>query len=162
MDKVRFGRALGTGAREAAKALLKAADAAAAPNPSPSPAAAPMPAARREPAATVERPRVAQSVTQAAGRVRATQAGLKEGRRRFGAAAWAPLAKAGAVLWLEVTGVVFGLFAAAAGIAVWQDRGSFRAGGPVGRHAWMALGMFAVFAYFTVTSYVRAARRGKR
>jgi hypothetical protein len=159
MDKVRFGRALGTGAREAAKALLKAADAAAAPDPSPAVQRAP---AGRAPAVTVEKPRVVQGVAQAAGRVKATRAGLKEGSKRFGAAAWAPLAKAGAVLWLEVTGVLFGLFAAVAGVAVWQDRGNFRVGGPVERHAWLALGMFAVFAYFTVTSYVRAARRGKR
>jgi hypothetical protein len=101
-------------------------------------------------------------MARAADKAKTTQAGLKEGGRRFGAAAWAPLARAGAVLWLEVTGVLFGLFAAVAGVAVWQDRGHFRAGGPVERHAWLALGMFALFAYFTVTSYVRAARRGKR
>jgi hypothetical protein len=150
MDKVRFGRALGTGAREAAKALIKAADAATAPDPSPS--------LKQRPAAQV----VETPVQVAAPRARVTKAGLKQGSKRFGEAAWGPVAKAGGVLWLEVTGVLFGLFAVAAGIAVWQDRGNFRVGGAAEHHAWVALGMLVVFGYFTVSSYVRAARRSRR
>jgi hypothetical protein len=149
MDKVRFGRALGTGAREAAKALLKAADAATAPDPSP-----PL---RQRTAPTVQKP-----VQAAAQRARVRKAGLKQGGKRFGEAAWGPVAKAGGVLWLEVTGVLFGLFAVAAGIAVWQDRGNFRAGGAAEHHAWVALGMLVVFGYFTVSNYVKAARRSRR
>ena len=150
MDKVRFGRALGTGAREAAKALIKAADAATAPDPSP-------PLKQRPAVPIVEKP-----VQAAAPRARVTKAGLKQGSKRFGEAAWGPVAKAGGVLWLEVTGVLFALFAVAAGIAVWNDRGNFRAGGAVGHHAWAALGMLVVFGYFTVSNFVKAARKGRR
>ncbi len=156
MDKVRFGRALGVGAREAAKALVKAADAAVAADPR---AAAPQsqPAAARP---EVARPaaRVAQTVTS----VRATGAGVKRGGRRFGEAVWAPLAKVSGVLWLEVTGVLFGMFAVVAGIAVWRERGDLRGSGAPMQHAWFAVAMLLVFGYFTVSSYVRAARRGRR
>jgi hypothetical protein len=150
MDKVRFGRALGFGAREAAKALMKAADAATAPDPRAvqvAPAAAPV--AAPAPRAVIQR-------------ATATRAGLKEGGKRFGEAAWAPITRAGGVLWLEVTGVLFGLFAAVSGVAVWRDRNNFAAGGIIGRHAWFALGMFLVFAYCTVSSYVKAGRRARR
>ena len=150
MDKVRFGRALGTGAREAAKALMKAADAATAPDPSP-------PLRPTPTAPTVQKP-----VRPTEPRARVTKAGLKQGSKRFGEAAWGPVAKAGGVLWLEVTGVLFALFAVAAGIAVWQDRGNFRVGGAAEHHAWVALGMLVVFGYFTVSNYVKAARRSRR
>jgi hypothetical protein len=142
------------GAREAAKALIKAADAATAPDPSP-------PLRRTPVAPTVEKP-VQASAPRGWSRTGVTKAGLKQGGKRFGEAAWGPVAKAGGVLWLEVTGVLFGLFAVAAGIAVWQDRGNFRVGGAAEHHAWAALGMLAVFGYFTVSSYVRAARRSRR
>jgi len=147
MDRERFGRALGVGAREAAKALLKAADAAAAPDPK---------VTRKAGAA------VAQKMEQKVEQVKATGAGVKRGGKRFGEAAWAPVAKASGVLWLEVTGVLFGMFAVAAGIAVWQDRWAFRAGGAQMRHAWFAVAMLVVFGYFTVSNYVRAARRSRR
>lgn len=152
MDRVRFGRALGQGAREAAKALVKAADAAAAPNPRP---AAPKPVTKdARPAGAV----LADHVQ----RAQVTRANMKRGGRRFSKAVWAPMARAGSVLWLEVTGVLFGMFAVAAGAAVWRDRGNFLAGGNAGQHAWFAAAMLAVFAYFTISSYVKAAKRGKR
>jgi hypothetical protein len=100
-----------------------------------------------------------------AGRIvqaKATSAGVTRGSKRFGEAVWKPLAKAGSVLWLEVTGVLFGMFAAAAAIALWRDRAGFSAAGTPLHRAWFAAGMLVVFGYFTVSSYVRAARRGRR
>src|SRR5579863_7670330 len=111
MDRVRFGRALGTGARDAAKALMKAADAAAAPNPE-----------GQRPASPVVTKAVAPVVRQVE-RAKATTAGVKRGGKRFGEAVWGPFAKASSVLWLEVTGVLFGMFAAVAGVWAWNDRG---------------------------------------
>jgi hypothetical protein len=174
MDKVRFGRALGTGAREAARALLRAADAAAAPDPNPMqrPAVHPVVESpvRREVELPPERPvtnpapiaQVVQRAAVARAKAKVTGAGLKRGGKRFGEAAWGPFARAGGVLWLEVTGVLFGLIAFAAGVAVWHDRSNFFVGGKAQHHAWFGAGMFALFAYFTVSSYVRAGRRGKR
>ena len=152
MERERFGRARGVGTREAAKALLKAADAAAAPNPNPNPnpkTVATPPAGARQ---VERRPAAAAPVQRAA----ITTARVKRGGRRFGEAVWTPLVKASGVLWLEVTGVLFGLFAAAAAVAVWRERGNFTAAGTPMYRAWFALG------YFTISSYVRAARRQRR
>jgi hypothetical protein len=147
MDRVRFGKALGVGTREAGKALWKAADAALAPNPS----------------AANDRGRIAgaklrEGVVQA----RTTTAGVKRGGKRFGEAVWGPVAKASGVLWLEVTGVFFGIFALTAGIELWKRHGDFRTPGDGRQHAWFALAMLVVFGWFTVSSFVRASRRGKR
>ncbi len=101
---------------------------------------------------------VAQKVQQA----RTTTARVKRGSKLFRQAMWAPLAKAGSVLWLEVTGVLFGMFACGAALGLWKERANFRATGAPLHHAWIAAGMFAVFLYFTVSSYVRAARRARQ
>jgi hypothetical protein len=146
MDKVRFGRALGVGARETAKALLKAADAATTPDPR-----------KTRAAGAAVRGKVIEKV----GRAKATGAGVKEGSRRFRTAVWAPLAKASGVLWLEVTGVLFGMFALVTGTWVWSHRHDLAAGGVARQHEWIGVGMFALFAYFTVSSYTRAAKRGR-
>lgn len=151
MDRVRFGRALGTGAREAAKALLKAAEAAKAPNPNPP--------------AQVRRVEIQQPIPQPApqpARPKLTTADVKRGGRKFGEAMWAPLAKAGGVLWLEVTGVLFGLFALGSGTWAWGHRADLAGAGVARQREWFCVGMFVLFAYFTVSSYVRAAQRGRR
>ena len=131
MDAERFGRALGTGVRETARALVRAADAAVAANP-------------RSPVVVAPRPQ--------AGNVLA-------GGKRFGEAMWRPAARAGGVLWHELTGVFFGLFALAAGLEVWKHRGELAAGN--GR-VWIAVAMFAAFAWFTFSSFRKARQRGKR
>ncbi len=122
---------------------MKAADAAAAPDP----------AVTRKAGAAVAS-RVAE--------VKATGAGVKRGGRKFGQAVWAPVAKASAVIWLEVMGVLFGMFAAAAGVEVWRERAALTATGTAMHRAWFAVGMTVMFGYFTVSSYVRAARRGRK
>ena len=150
MDRVRFGRALGVGAREAGKALLKAADAATAPNPNPEVIRPAQP-----------RP-VARAVAQKVQSVKATSAGVKRGGKRFGEAVWGPFAKASSVLWLEVTGVLFGMFAAVAGVWAWTHRGDLAVAGNPAHQEWVRLGMLALFGYLTVSSYVRAAKRSRR
>ena len=153
MDRVRFGRALGGGAREAAKALVKAAEAASSPNP----AAAGPPAPGRNVAGTVGRV-AGRGVEQA----RVSAAGVKHGGRRFGEAVWGPLVKQSGVLWLEFTGVFFGLFAVTAGLAVWKSRWDLLGTGAGQQRAWFAVAMLLVFGYFTVSSFVRARRRGRK
>ena len=117
MDSVRFGRALGFGARAAAKTLVTAVDAATAPNPSKSPAA--------ETKATTAGTKLGQQVVQKATQARQTSEGLKRGGQRFGEAAWGPFVRLSGVLWLEVTGVFFGIFALFAGMGAWKLRGEW-------------------------------------
>ncbi len=93
---------------------------------------------------------------------KATTAGVKRGGKRFGEAIWGPLARHSGVLWLEFTGVFFGLFALSATIGVWKNRTALLAGGSAAGRVWFAAGIALVFGYFTVTSFVRARRRGRQ
>ena len=179
MDSVRFGRVLGIGTRLAAKTVVAAVDAAAAPNPSAktpvvegkslpqAPAqqrvvstAAPMPQVRTQVGTQV----VAQ-VQQAQAQVKKTGAGIKQGGKRFGEAVWGPFVRLSGVLWLEFTGVFFGVFALSAGIGAWKLRGAVHgaaANGDSHMRFLLTLGMALVFAYFCVSSFIRAARRERR
>ena len=145
MDRVRFGRALGGGTREAARALRKAAAAAASPNP--------------QPPSAIQTPKSAQKVAETIHQVRASSAGLKRGSKRFGEAVWAPTVKLSRVVWLEVTGVIFGLFAFAAAAQVWRHRGDLHASGDGGRQLIFAAIMLLFFGYFTLSNFIRANRR---
>src|ERR1700687_382999 len=175
MDSVRFGRVLGIGTRLAAKTVVAAVDAAASPNPSAktsgvegqslpqAPAqqrvvstAAPMPQVRTQ---------VRAQVQQAQAQVKKTGAGIKQGGKRFGEAVWGPFVRLSGVLWLEFTGVFFGVFALSAGIGAWKLRGAVHgaaANGDSHMRFLLTLGMALVFAYFCVSSFIRAARRERR
>lgn len=162
MDSVRFGRALGIGTRLAAKTAKAAIDAAAAPNPSAKP---PETAGGGVASPVDSRAGLGERVTRTAAQVQQTGQGLKEGGKRFGAAVGKPLVKLSGVLWLELTGVFFGLFAMAAGGAAWRLRAAMHA--TATNHdehvrflagAWMAV----VFGYFCVSSFVRATRRSRQ
>jgi hypothetical protein len=183
MDRVRFGRALGYGARQAAKTLLTAVDAATAENPeskrqsagqgrsrsAPSvaqgqvlrPAGSVESRERKQAAANGPRATGA-AASDAAARAREAQKGVRHGGRRFGQAVWRPFVRLSGVLWLEVTGVFFGIFALFALGGVWRLHGAWRAtAGNEAEHRNLlgALAMLAVFGYFCVSSFVRAKRR---
>jgi hypothetical protein len=161
MDSVRFGRVLGIGTRLAAKTLAEAVDAAIAPSPA---------AKAGTPATSPTRTEVpgrqaAQQVRQTASQVKRTGAGLKEGGRRFGEAVWEPFVRLSGVLWLELTGVFFGIFAFFAGTAMWKQRGSLHAASTnhdAYVHFLLLGGMTLVFGYFFVSSFVKAHLRGKK
>jgi hypothetical protein len=162
MDSVRFGRVLGIGTRLAAKTLVEAVDAAMAPNPSAAKAGMPGTTPTRAEAAGAQ---AAQQVRQTASQVKRTGGGLKEGGRRFGEAVGEPLVRLGGVLWLELTGVFFGIFALFAGSAMWKQRGSLHAASTnhdAYTHFLLLGGMTLVFGYFFVSSFVKAHLRGKR
>jgi hypothetical protein len=163
MDSVRFGRALGFGARAAAKTLVTAVDAATSPNPSAAP--------------RVERSRETESGTRSTGaragqqaartttQVRQAGQGLKQGGRRFGEAVWGPFVKLSGVLWLEVTGLFFGIFALFAGGGAWKMRGGLHDAGANHEahiHFLLTLAMTVLFGYFCLSSFIKANRRGKR
>jgi len=152
MDRVRFGRALGYGARHAAKSLMKAADAATAPNPA---AARPGVGGSRPQAA-----RVADRVVQ----TQRTVAATKTHAKALGRSVWSPLAKFSSVVWLQVTGVFFTMLALFLSQGLWKERGAVRL--PIGSHAaesfYVHALAFGVFAYFAVSNFVRAHLRDRR
>jgi len=168
MDSVRFGRVLGIGARAAARTLVTAVDAATAPNPSASTGTTASvgtpPTDGKTEAKARSDARLGQQAARTASHVRQTGQGLKRGSKRFGEAVWGPFVKLSGVLWLELTGVFFGIFAVFAIGGVWKMRGEWRQTA-VNHGAHMNLiataAMAVAFGYFCVSSFVRASRRGR-
>ncbi len=164
MDVVRFGRALGFGARQAVKTVTAAVDAATAENPSRKSArpagANPVSArpARENPARDSSAPlRPMQA--------RGAKQRLRSGGRGFRETAWRTFTRLGGVLWLEVSGVFFGIFALFALGGAWRLRAAWRATAAnttAHRQLLGALAMLAVFGYFCVSNFVRAHRRERR
>jgi hypothetical protein len=185
MDSVRFGRALGFGARSAAKALITAVDAASSPNPSATqrpaaqparqPAAAPQATAPQatgavRPAQTVQA--AAQTTVQTAARataqvqknVQQASAGVARGGKRFGTSVWRPFVKASGVLWLEMTGSFFALFALFAAQSTWMHRADLHQTAlnhTAHQHFLVSCGATLVFIYFSVSSFLKARRRSR-
>jgi hypothetical protein len=207
MDRVRFGRALGFGARQAVKTIMTAANAAtadsptaAAPSTKSSPAAsgpAPAPApfqpeiqspSRPRPASPTRVPSSPPKVADIAGTVfkaasqaheahrqaqqqvrnevhRVAKKGVRQGATQFKEAAWKPFVRLSGVLWLEVTGVFFGIFALFAFGGIMRFRSAWHttaANADTHRRLLVAIVMFVVFGYFCVSSFVRAHRRERR
>jgi len=155
MDRVRFGRALGYGARHAAKTLMKAADAATTPGPTRATTAR---EAAARPAAQTDR--VAEKVV----RTQRTVAETKKHAGRLGRSVWTPVARFSSVVWLQVTGLFFGLIAMFLAQGAWKERAAWRL--PVGSHEatkfWVLVVAFAAFSYFAVSNFVRAWLRERR
>jgi hypothetical protein len=173
MDSVRFGRALGIGARLAAKTVVSAVDAATSPNPSAGAktkqGAGATPASTAASASTAAPSnrgasgvRMAQQAARTTAQMRQTGRGLKEGGKRFGEAVWGPFVKLSGALWLELTGVFFGIFAVFASVNAWKMRGALHGtagSGDAYSRLLIAVAMAAVFGYFCVSSFVKANRR---
>jgi hypothetical protein len=147
MDRVRFGRALGVGARQAAKTLMSAAEAVAAPDPN-----------------AGKRPVAAAPVRRPVARVVADPKVVKTQAKTLGKTVVGPLAKFSSVLWLEVTGAFFGIFAAIAGQQVWKWHAAVHlpASSPDARRLYVYAVLLALFGYFAVSSFVRARQRSRR
>jgi hypothetical protein len=166
MDSVRFGRALGFGARSAAKALITAVDAAS----SPSPAAAQRPAAKPASQSAAARPATPSRPIQTAARTTAqvqkniqqTRAGVAQGSKRLGTSVWRPFVKLSGVLWLEMTGSFFALFALFAAQSTWTHRADFHQTAlnhTAHQHLLLGCGVTLLFTYFAVSSFLKAHRR---
>jgi hypothetical protein len=156
MDRVRFGRALGYGARHAAKTLLQAADAAS------------TPAAKRPVGANAERSQPAQpQAARVAERVVQTQrtvAATKKHAGKLGRSVWTPVARFSSVVWLQVTGLFFALIAMFLAQGAWKERAAMHL--PLSSHAaakfYVLAVAFAAFAYFSISNFVRAYLRERR
>jgi hypothetical protein len=159
MDKERLGRALGYGARHAAKTLAQAVDAATSPSPT----------GQARPAATSSRQTtsggdVVRSVVEAHRTVSETKSRVRGAAKQAGKSAFAPVAKFSSVLWLEVTGTFFGLVAFAMFEGVWRLRAAMQLAprSPERMKLYGCVALGGLFVYFAVSNFVRAARRGRR
>jgi hypothetical protein len=170
MDSVRFGRVLGIGTRLAAKTVVAAVDAATASNPSAAKSAGTTSnqdgrAASGERKVEASGGRLSQQAARTAAQVVQTGRGVKRGGKRFGEAVWGPFVKLSGQLWLELTGVFFGIFAVFAGSTAWKMRGDLHetaTNHDPHMHLLLSVVMAVVFGYFCVSSFVKANRRGKR
>lgn len=82
------------------------------------------------------------------------------GARKFGQSVWGPFVHAGSVLWLEITGLFFALF------ALFFAQNAYRL-----RHAWYSgadharfliyAAVTLLFLYFAFSSFYRARRKEK-
>jgi hypothetical protein len=69
-----------------------------------------------------------------------------------------PFSRIGGILWLEITGFFFGLFALFFAQDVWRTRVNY-ASGPLHQRFLMAAVLTVVFAYLSVSSFWRAKRK---
>jgi hypothetical protein len=172
MDSARFGRVLGIGTRLAAKTVVAAVDAATAPNPSAKATTSQSGdgVQTTTPPPTTEKAkdpggRLGQKAARTTAQVVQTGRGLKQGGKRFGEAVWGPFVKLSGQLWLELTGVFFGIFAVFAASTAWKMRSDMHetaTNHDPHVHLLLTAGMAVVFGYFCVTSFVKSSRRGKR
>lgn len=106
-----------------------------------------------------------QKAAQTTAQVKQASSGVKRGGKRFGEAMWGPFVKLSGVLWLEFTGVFFGLFAMTAGLAAWKQRADVHVtatNSDAHLRFLLVSGVALMFGYFFVSSFVKAHRRGKR
>ena len=175
MDAVRFGRALGFGARQAAKTVVAAVDAASAESPSGNRAAQ---NASGSVLSTAGIARTETSSDSACAQQRATfpvgeagrilsqgmqaKGGLRQGSKRFRQAALGPFVRLSGVLMLELSGVFFGIFALYGLATVWRLRTEWHAGALHHREWLGGVIMLLLFGYFCVSSFIRARLRERQ
>jgi len=145
MDRVKFGRALGYGARHAAKTLAQAAEAASTPNPTAS-----KPLSRPVERRTSAGPRGIPDVQT-----------IRAAGKQAKSSLVTPIVRFSSVVWLQVTGVFFALVAFTMGMAAWKARAGWHSAanshGSIKLFAYLAV--CALFTYFSISSFVRSARR---
>ncbi|QNI32275.1 hypothetical protein H7849_25370 [Alloacidobacterium dinghuense] len=83
---------------------------------------------------------------------------VAKGTRKFGEAVWKPFAHASGVLWLEVTGLFFGIFALFFGINTYKLRNQWAIGPDHQRFVVYTL-VTLIFAYFAFSSFYRARKK---
>lgn len=88
-------------------------------------------------------------------------AGIRQGARNFGNAFFGPFLHAGNTLWLEITGLFFGLFALFFAENVYRYHGSWRQG--PNHPLWLLyLILTLLFSWFSVSSFHRARLKAIR
>jgi hypothetical protein len=153
MEPNRFGRKLGIGVRVASR-MVKERAAQANNAAASTPQATPSQATTSRPATPPPPPALKKNLVEPARRV-------GEGTRRFGQAFWEPFKHVSATLWLEITGLFFALFALFFGQNAWNTRTSVLHG-PEHAHFFLYAVATLIFLYFSISSFVKAARRGRK
>ncbi len=148
MEPKKVGRTLGIGVRVASNMLRERVERAAASAPAGTTAGNGRPAT---PAST-SRPSVP---------ISSRVVTAKRGAKAFGQALLGPFTHAGSVLWLEITGLFFALFALFFVQSVYRVRSAWREG-PEHSHLLLYCVLAFVFAWFSVSSFTRAYRKSKR
>src|SRR5438067_5223649 len=165
MDTVRFGRVLGFGARQAAKTLIQAIDAAKAENQSPRPAplySSAAPPTKRVEVKPLSRIKELPAAAQRASGVVGHGRGVRRGISQFRDLAVKPFIRLSGVLLLEVVVVFFGIFALYGFNTMWRARTAWHLAAPHHRQFVGGAIVLAIFGYFSVTSFVRARRRERQ
>ena len=162
MDRVRLGRALGFGARAAAKTLVQAADAAMAPSPNSNSGVLPA-----QPAAPAAAAQLASSPRPSAGNV-------VNATGRMGRAVLEPVKRHSRELWLQITGSFFALLACSMAGGMWALHVATVSAFQHARanHAalwsqdllkfYLAAAAFVMFAYFAVSNFIRATHSSSK
>jgi hypothetical protein len=147
MEPKKVGRTLGIGVRVASNMLRERVEkASAAPS-------APVEAGNGRPAPPPQRrPRI---------KLDSKVAGAKRGAKAFGQAFLGPFTHAGGILWLEITGLFFALFALFFVQSVYRVRTNVWQG-PEHGHLLLYAALAVGFAWFSVSSFLRAYRKSKR
>jgi hypothetical protein len=163
-----FGRALGIGVRVAGKALLtdSASPQKNAGAPTPEAIAAHQAAQQAAEAARLARVRAAGERGRHLGTHLGTNLGqgtrgVAKGTRNFGRAVWNPFALATSVLWLEITGMFFALFALFFAQHAFAVRTNYLAG-PNHQRFLLYVALTLLFLYFSVTSFLRARQKSRK
>lgn len=164
MDKVRLGRILGAGARQAARTAVQALDAAMAPDPNPprkpsppAPNAAFTPPATHTPAkAGITK----QEVANAAAKALHTARAIDDGKRRMKQATLAPIKKASRTLWFEMTGSFFLIFALPFAYNAVRVRSGIHIADPNHTRFLTYIALAILFGYFGISSFLRARKVG--
>jgi hypothetical protein len=87
--------------------------------------------------------------------------GVGYGAKRFGQAFWGPLTHASSVLWLEVTGLFFALFALFFAQNLYRIRGAWKQGAEH-QHFLLYCALTLIFLWFSSSSFLRAHAKNKK
>ncbi len=147
MEPKKVGRTLGIGVRVASNMVRERVERAAAAHSAPVGAEKVRPAAPAPP-----RPGI---------KIDSKVAGAKRGFKAFGQAFLGPFTHAGGILWLEITGMFFALFALFFMQSVYRVRNSWNQG-PEHTHLLLYIALAVGFAWFSASSFMRAYRKSRR
>ena len=147
MEPKKVGRTLGIGVRVASNMLRERVEKASAAHSAPVAAENGRPAAPPQPRGGIK--------------LDSKVAGAKRGVKAFGQAFLGPFTHAGSILWLEITGMFFALFALFFVQAGYRVRSAWWQG-PERAHLLLYIVLAVGFAWFSVSSFTRAYRKSKR
>jgi hypothetical protein len=110
---------------------------------------------------TINPKEIGRKAEEVAARGRQLGEGIGRGSRQFSNSFFKPFAQASGVLWLEITGCFFALFALYFVQNVYQLRAQYAAG-PQHRTFLLYCFLAAVFLYFSSSSFIKARRKSRK